>query len=169
MAGLLVMPNTLGMDVIVDLSSGIVYDTVMSQRIVIDTNVLVAGLRSPRGASHRLLRLIGTADFEMALSVPLVLEYEDVLKRQGTDLGLTRDDADRLVDYWCSVAHLQEIHFLWRPVLRDPKDDHVLELAVEAGSKGIVTHNVKDFAGTESFGIQVVRPGEFLRRIGETS
>ncbi len=149
--------------------SGIAYDTNMSRRIVVDTNVVVAGLRSSRGASHRLLRLVGAADFQVTLSVPLALEYEDVLKRESMGLGLSPDDIDRLIDYWCSVAHLQEIHFLWRPVLRDPRDDHVLELAVEAGCAVIVTHNVRDFSEARSFGVEAVRPVEFLRRLGATS
>lgn len=140
----------------------------MGERIVIDTNVMVSGLRSTRGASYRLLRLIGTSDFEIALSVPLALEYEDVLKRTSSDLGLTHDDINRLLEFWCGAAHLQDIHFLWRPVLRDPKDDHVLELAVGAGCRVIVTHNLRDFVHSETFGVQAIRPGEFLRRIGVT-
>ena len=131
--------------------------------------MLVSGPRSSRGASHRILRLIGVADFEIVLSVPLVLEQEDVLKRQAQALGLEDADVDTLIGYWCSVAHLQEIHFLWRPVLRDPKDDHVLELAVAAGCRCIVTHNVRDFAPAGAWGVEAVRPGEFLRRIGAAS
>jgi len=141
----------------------------MSIRILVDTNVIVSGLRSKSGASHRLLQLVGASDFEIALSVPLVLEYEDALKRVSETIGLTPEDVDALIDYWCSVAHLQEIHFLWRPVLRDPKDDHVLELAVEAGCGLIVTHNIRDFAESAAFGVEAVRPGEFLRRMGVTS
>jgi putative PIN family toxin of toxin-antitoxin system len=141
----------------------------MSERVVIDTNVLVSGLRSSRGASHRLLGLIGGADFEIALSVPLVLEHEDVLKRESQTLGLEDADVDTLIQYWCSVAHLQEIHFLWRPVLRDPKDDHVLELAVAAGCRYVVTHNVRDFEPADAWGVEAIRPGEFLRRIGAAS
>jgi len=141
----------------------------MIQRVVIDTNVLVSGLRSSRGASHRVLRLIGVSDFEIALSVPLVIEYEDAIKRGGLEPDISHDDIDRLIEYWCSVAHLQEIHFLWRPVLRDPRDDHILELAVEAGCGLIVTHNVRDFTGADPFGVEAIRPGEFLRRIGDLS
>jgi putative PIN family toxin of toxin-antitoxin system len=140
----------------------------MGELIVIDTNVMVSGLRSNRGASYRLLGLIGASDFEIALSVPLALEYEDVLKRTSSDLGLTHDDINRLLEFWCGVAHLQDIHFLWRPVLRDPKDDHVLELAVGAGCGVIVTHNIRDFARSATFGVETIRPGEFLRRIGVT-
>jgi len=141
----------------------------MRERIIIDTNVAVAGLRSSRGASYRVLQLIGAGHFDIALSVPLVLEYEDVLKRKGSGLGLIGEDVDTLVQYWCSVAHLQQIHFLWRPVLRDPKDDHILELAVAAGSSLIITHNTRDFAESVAWGVEAIRPGEFLRRIGVTA
>ena len=141
----------------------------MVRRIVIDTNVFVSALRSSRGASHRLLTLVGGQGFEIALSVPLVVEYEDVAKRQTDATGLTYEDVDDIIDYLCSVAHLQEIHFLWRPVLRDPGDDHVLELAVEAGCRFVVTHNIRDFAGSEQFGVTAITPGEFLRRIGGSS
>ncbi len=145
---------------------GIAYDTVMPRRVVIDTCVFASALRSRRGASHRVFMLLGRADFEIALSVPLVIEYEDVAKRMTSVTGLPDEDVDDILDYLCSVAHLQEIHFLWRPVLNDPRDDHVLELAVESGCKRVVTHNVKDFAGAERFGVTPVTPGEFLRSIG---
>jgi putative PIN family toxin of toxin-antitoxin system len=141
----------------------------MAPWIVIDTCVFVSALRSSRGASHRLMTLVGGPGFEIALSVPLVVEYEDVAKRQTDVTGLTYQDVDDIIDYLCSVAHLQEIHFLWRPVLRDPGDDHVLELAVEAGCRFVVTHNIRDFAGSEQFGVTAVTPGEFLRTIGGSS
>ncbi len=150
-------------------SRGIAYDTKMVQRVVIDTCVFVSALRSSRGASFRVLSLVGAGAFEIALSVPLVLEYEDATKRLGDATGLSHADIDDVIDYLCSVAHLQEIHFLWRPVLRDPQDDHVLELAVEADCELIVTHNIRDFARTEQFGVPAIRPGELLRRIGEVS
>ena len=145
---------------------GIAYDTAMSPRIVIDTNVLVSALRSSRSASHRLLMLAGGPDFEIALSVPLVLEYEDVAKRMTDVTGLSDSDIDDIIDYLCSVAHLQEIHFLWRPVLRDSRDDQVLELATEAGCSLVVTHNISNFEGSERFGVTAITPGEFLRSIG---
>jgi putative PIN family toxin of toxin-antitoxin system len=141
----------------------------MIQRVGIDTCVFVSALRSSRGASYRLLSLVGTGVFDITLSVPLVLEYEDAAKRLGDATGLSHTDIDDVIDYLCSAAHLQEIHFLWRPVLRDPRDDHVLELAVEAGCELIVTHNIRDFADSEQFGITAVRPGEYLRKIGGVS
>ena len=138
----------------------------MPPSIVLDTNVLIAGLRSRRGASYLLLSRVGGEEFELDLSVPLVLEYEEVAKRQARALGITYGEIDDVVDYLCAVGHHRQIHFLWRPVLRDPQDDMVLELAVEAGSDCIVTHNGRDFGGAAQFGIRVLSPLAFLRRIG---
>jgi putative PIN family toxin of toxin-antitoxin system len=135
-------------------------------RIVVDTSVLVAGLRSRRGAAFRLLREVGKTRFEIALSVPLVLEYEDVLLRQADEMALSAADIDALLDYFCRVAHLQRIFFLWRPLLPDPKDDLVLEVAVAAECEAVITYNLRHFAGAERFGIQVLEPGLFLRKIG---
>lgn len=138
----------------------------MGRRIVIDTSVFISALQSSRGASHQLLTLVGTDLFEIALSVPLVLEYEEAAKRLADLTGLADEDVDDIIDYLCTAGHHQEVHFLWRPVLRDPEDDHVLELAAVAGCDTIVTHNIKDFAGCEDFGVRVQTPGEFLREIG---
>jgi len=135
-------------------------------RVVLDTNVVVAGLRSRRGASFRLLGEVGKGKFEIALSVPLVLEYEDALLRHATATGLSRADVDAVLDYFCSVGHLQSIFFLWRPLLPDPKDDLVLELAVAAGYLTVVTYNVMAFRGAEGLGVSAQRPGAFLGSIG---
>lgn len=137
-------------------------------QVVLDTNVLVAGLRSQRGASFRLLSLVGADHrFGINLSVPLVLEYESALKRPGTVPALTADEIDSVLDYLCSVGHHREIYFLWRPVLRDPKDDMVLEVAVEASCEFVVTHNLRDFRGIERYGVRPLSPSEFLREIGK--
>ena len=137
-------------------------------QVVLDTNILIAGLRSQRGASFRLLSLVGADPrFEINLSVPLVLEYESASKRPGAVPALTDQEIDAVLDYLCSVAHHREIFFLWRPVLRDPKDDMVLEVAVEASCEFVVTHNLRDFKGIERFGIGAITPSEFLREIGE--
>jgi len=138
-------------------------------RVVLDTNVVVAGLRSRRGASFRLLAEVGRGKFEIALSVPLVLEYEDALLRHGSVTGLSRADVDSVLDYFCSVGHLQSIFFLWRPLLPDPKDDLVLEPAVAAGCKTVVTFNIRDFRGAEGLGVSAQRPGDFLKAIGVLS
>ena len=140
-----------------------------SPRVVVDTNVLVAGLRSNRGASYRLLTEVGRGRFEIALSVPLVLEYEDALLRHQAQTGLTRRDVDAVLDYFCSVGHLQTIFFLWRPLLPDPKDDMVVELAVAAGCRTIVTYNVRDFRSAQGLGVAPQVPAEFLKSIGVLS
>lgn len=118
------------------------------------------------GASHQILRRLETDDFTISISVPLILEYEAVAKRQARELGLTYGDVDDVLDYICSVADAREIFYLWRPFLSDARDDLVLELAVEAEADFIVTHNLRDFAGTEQFGIEALSPSDFLRRLG---
>jgi putative PIN family toxin of toxin-antitoxin system len=138
-----------------------------SPQIVVDTNVLVAALRSRRGASHRLLRLIDRGKFEINVSVPLVLEYEAAAKGILHETALTARDIDDIIDYLCAIANRRDVYYLWRPFSRDPKDDMVLELAVAASCEVIVTFNKRDFRGAESFGISVLSPGEFLREIGE--
>jgi predicted nucleic acid-binding protein len=139
-------------------------------QIVVDTNVFYAGLRSRRGASHRLLREIGRNNaFRIHLSVPLVLEYEEIAKRHARTLGLTHAEIDDILDYLCSVAGLHTIFYLWRPFLPDPEDDMLLELGVEAGCQRIVTHNERDFRGSEQFGVRAVTPQQFLSEIGVLS
>jgi putative PIN family toxin of toxin-antitoxin system len=135
--------------------------------IVIDTNVLIATLRSRRGASFRLLKLISTDKFEFSLSVALVLEYEAAAKRLMGEIPLDEDDIDAILDYMCKVGRHQKVSYLWRPYLKDASDDMVLELAVAAGCEGIVTYNKSDFEGVEEFGLTVETAREFLERIGE--
>lgn len=132
-----------------------------------DTNVLVAGLRSRRGASHELLSRVDSGRFQLVLTVPLVLEYEGKGKELAAEMGLTTEDIDTVLDYLCSVGEHTRVSYLWRPLLRDVKDDMVLEAAVAGGCGAIITHNGADFAEAESFGIDVLTPGVFLRRIGE--
>ena len=136
-------------------------------QVVIDTNVLLAALRSNRGASYRLLSLIGDDRWQLNLSVPLLLEYEDVLKRPDAGLSLTHEDIDVILNFLCAIANRREIFYLWRPILLDPKDDFILELAVESSADFIITFNTKDFIDIERFGLVAITPREFLRQIGE--
>ena len=131
-------------------------------QVVLDTNVLVAGLRSRRGASFALLDLVGRDAFDIHLSVPLVLEYEDVLRRDIGGLVVPASAVEAVLDFHCAVAGHHRIHFLWRPTLRDPSDDMLLELAVAAEADVIVTHNLRDFAGLDRFGIRAESPRSFL-------
>ena len=128
---------------------------------------MFAALHYKRGASFRLLSLIDDSRWQANLSVPLVLEYEDVLKRPAADLPFTSAEVDDFLDFLCANASQREIFYLWRPALRDPKDDLILELAVESGCHFIITVNVKDFAGSERFGVKAQTPRDFLRELGE--
>ena len=134
---------------------------------VIDTNVLVSALMSNRGASYKILSLMPTGKFEFHLSVPLVCEYESVLKRSELKLTWTMDEIDELLGIICLLGVKQEIWYLWRPFLQDAGDEFVAEVAVTAQAEAIVTQNVRDFKGMEKFGIKVLTPKEFLQRIGE--
>ena len=115
--------------------------------IVIDTNVVIAALRSQKGASYKLLSLIGTNKFEIHDSVAIVLEYEDVIQRHRTEAGLSQDDVSIFIDSLCSMARHHKIYFLWRPSLPDANDELLLELAVAASCEYIVTRDPKGFRG----------------------
>ena len=133
--------------------------------VVLDTNVLVSALRSQRGASYEIIAALGRGEFDVSVSVSLLLEYEATLLRHADELNIDTEDALGLVDYICQIATAQEIFFLWRPFLRDAGDDLVLEVAVAAGSGAIVTHNVSDFSGVETLGIRVLTPKQFLHEL----
>jgi putative PIN family toxin of toxin-antitoxin system len=137
----------------------------VASRIVLDTNVLVSALQSRRGASFRLLSAVGRGHFELVISVPLVLEYEAAALEHRPS-RISADDVAAVLDYLCAESHLQEVHFLWRPLLSDPKDDMVLEVAVAGRCEAIVTYNLKDFVGAEQFGLRVVKPPDLLRHLG---
>jgi putative PIN family toxin of toxin-antitoxin system len=141
----------------------------MPPSVVIDTNVLIAGLRSATGASYQVLDRLGSEAFLVNISVPLILEYEAVAKEHARELGLTFGEIDDVLDFICQIAEPRTIFYLWRPFLPDPRDDLVLELAVEAGAQFIVTHNRRDFVGAEQFGVTILSPGAFLRQLGVLS
>lgn len=135
-------------------------------RIVLDTNVLVAASRSTRGAAYAVVSQLPSPKFEIALTVPLYVEYQDVLTRpEMMKAQYVVDDAIGFTRYLSSIAHQQNVYFLWRPWLKDPKDDMVLEAAIASQSSYIVTHNLKDFVNRgveETFGIYPVSPQQFL-------
>lgn len=134
-------------------------------RAVIDTNVLVAALRSSTGASHEILLAADQGDFEVALSVPLLAEYDDVCHRPESGIPIPPTAVDAVINRIAQISRQQAIHYLWRGVLPDPKDDMVLEVAVAAGATHIVTFNRKHLKQASEFGIAVVKPSEFLNLI----
>ena len=136
-------------------------------KIVIDTNVIVSALKSRNGYSFKLLSIIDDKRFQISISVPLILEYEDAIKREKSKIGLNNEDIGDILDYICYVGEKRIIYYLWRPYLSDPKDDMILELAVESESDIIITFNKVDFKGVDKFGIKLLTPKEFFRLIGE--
>ena len=133
--------------------------------IILDTNVLHAGLYSSRGASYRILRLIEKGKIKPVLSTALLFEYEDILKRNKRILKIKDSDIEIILDNLCVLSKHQKIYFLWRPYLSDPKDDLILELAVASSIKTIVTHNIKDFKNINKFGVKAITPKILLEEI----
>jgi len=134
-------------------------------RIVLDTNVLYAGLYSSKGASFKVLKAIDEGKLQIVISTTLLFEYEDILRRNQVILGLSNQEIEKILNYFCLRGEHQKIYFLWRPYLPDPKDDHLLELAIASGTKLIVTHNTKDFKGVEEFGIRSLTPKRLLEEM----
>lgn len=136
-------------------------------RVVLDTDVVVAAVLSERGASRRMLLQVVDGLLLALVSVSLMLEYEAVLKRPEHlhAAGITVDDAEIILDQLAASMTPFELFFLWRPLLRDGADDMVLETAVNGSADMIITFNIRDFGDVPGrFGIEVCRPGEFLRR-----
>ncbi len=132
---------------------------------ILDTSVLVAGLRSNRGASFQILRAIRAGEIRIAVSVALVLEYEAVLLRPGLVPAFSPRDIGKIVDGLCLLADHQQVFFAWRPFLPDPDDDLVLELAVAATASFVITHNISDFHGSGSMGVRAITPAAALNLI----
>jgi putative PIN family toxin of toxin-antitoxin system len=133
---------------------------------VLDTDILVAAFRSDTGASRRILVAALDRRFDLLLSVPLMLEYESVLRRPEhlKAAGMSEEDVAEVLNGLALVGKRVRLAFRWRPALPDPNDDMVLETAVNGQADAIVTFNQRDFnpiAGR--FGCRVMRPGDFLR------
>ncbi len=133
-------------------------------KIVIDTNVLVAALKSRKGASFQIVSMLPERLYHPMLSVPLMLEYEDVLKRQIHKLNA--NDIDAILNIFAKYSKHVKIYYLWRPFLQDAKDDMLLELALAGGAEAIITFNVNDFKQVKShFGINIIKPRDLLQAI----
>jgi len=136
-------------------------------RAVLDTNILVAALRSPKGASSVLLDRLSQGRFALLVSVPLFLEYEAVLSRpdQLAAFGLTVAQVDVILDYLANVAQVVRMHYLWRPQLNDVADEMVLDTAINGRADVLVTFHVRHFSPASNFGTEVLLPGDALRRL----
>lgn len=135
--------------------------------VTLDTNVLYQALKSTRGASHYILQQVRERQVQIALSVPLFHEYQDVLKREKSvkDFGLKTEDIDKFLRFIAYVGRTFETYFLFRPNLGDEKDNMIVELAVTSQSEYLVTSNIKDFQNAElQFDqLHVITPGEFVK------
>jgi len=137
-------------------------------RLVLDTDVVVAGMRSPTGASAALLLAALEGRVTLMMSVPLVIEYEAIctLPQHRLAAGLSERECRIFLDGLVALAEPVESHFLWRPQLRDPADEMVLEAAVNGHANAIVTFNTRDFGSVPArFGLELCKPAEALRRL----
>jgi putative PIN family toxin of toxin-antitoxin system len=135
-------------------------------RLVLDTDVLVAALRSDKGASRQLVVLALDRKIELLVSVPLMVEYEAVLTRPAhlTASGLSAAEVNEILDGMAGVITPVRLRFLWRPKLNDPADEMVLETAVNGGADSLVTFNIRHLAvAAREFGIRVIRPPDALK------
>lgn len=137
-------------------------------KVVLDTNVIVAAMRSPTGASAALLMAARRGEINIVANVALALEYEATCSRAEHVLasGLSAHQVSIFLDAVVAMAEPVETHFLWRPLLRDPADEFVLEAAANGRAAAIITFNQRDFGTVPlQFGVEVLSPITALRRI----
>ena len=133
-----------------------------------DTDAVVAAMRSPAGASAAIVRAARHGHATLLLSVPLAMEYEAVCRRpeHRLEAGLSDRQVEIFLDAIIAMAEPVPTHFLWRPQLRDPNDEIVLEAAVNGRADALVTFNVRDYGNAASqFGVEVLLPREAIARI----
>jgi len=136
---------------------------------ILDTSVLIAALRSRRGASFELLQPADDKRWCLHISTALLLEYEEIARREAQHFWLNPGRIEDVLDFLCAHSQEHAVSFRWRPFLTDPNDDFILELAVAAGVRYVVTHNVRDFASVENFGVQAVTPGQMLMKLRQST
>jgi putative PIN family toxin of toxin-antitoxin system len=137
-------------------------------RVVLDTSVVVAALRTTLGAGSAVLRLVAEREMIALATPPLFLEYEEVLQRAEQRLahGLDNEELESFLSELAAVVEPIELHFRLRPQLRDPKDEMVLETAINARADALVTYNISDFAvAGRRFQIPVLTPGQLLQKV----
>jgi putative PIN family toxin of toxin-antitoxin system len=147
----------------------VIYDIIAVLRLILDTDVLVAAIRSRSGASWQLVDGALAGRFTLLLSVALVLEYEAVLTRsEHLKVGLDSGDIHELLDALLSVAQRVRNSYLWRPMLPDPNDDMVLEAAVNGNATALVTFNLRHFLpAMQRFSCRVLLPRDALQTLRE--
>jgi predicted nucleic acid-binding protein len=132
-------------------------------RVVLDTSVVIAAARSQRGASSLLIDWLDDGRFDAVISYKLILEYEMTLRREIQAGGWSDADVTDFLDFMCTAGQRIAPLFLLRPLLTDPNDEFIVGLAFAARVDYVVTHNVRDFKGSEPFGIEAIHPGQFVK------
>jgi len=140
-------------------------ETVNEPRAVLDTNVLVAAFRSRTGASFEIFQRLRRDEWTAILSNHLVYEYEEILKQDAAALSLSLDDVDQILNAICARGEEWPLTHDWAPILEDPDDEPLVQLAHESGAMVIVTHNTRHLQPAAKLGIQVLKPREFLARL----
>ena len=138
-----------------------------SYQIVIDTNVILAGLRSKNGASYKLLSILNDKRFQINISATLIFEYEEILKREKQQIGLTNEEIDDIINGICYLANHHDIFYIWRPLAKDKDDDFLIDLALKCQAQFIISYNDKDLRPIEKFGVSILNPKQFLQLLGE--
>jgi len=136
-------------------------------RVILDTNVILAAMRSRTGASYRLLMTIVHARWQSVMTPALMYEYEDVARRPGNAPGLSPQDITDILDLIYRESHRQLVWFSWRPASPDPGDDLVLDAAIAGGCDFVVSFNERHLRAARDFGIEVLTPAALLKLIGE--
>ena len=134
-------------------------------RAIIDTNVFLGALWSRHGAAFEIFTLLRQGCWQLVLSNHLLFEYEEIAKRNAQQLGLRSQDIDYILDALSAVAEFRRLEPDWIPRLSDPDDEPLLQMAVEARVPVIVTRNLVHLKPAQSFGIDVLTPGQFLARL----
>jgi putative PIN family toxin of toxin-antitoxin system len=136
--------------------------------VVVDSNVVFSSLFSSKGYSFDLIELLRAKAFKIAITPPLLFEYEDLLCRPGKIPHLTREEIDAFLNWLTFISRRHRVHYLWRPRLPDPRDDLVLEAALASSAKFIVTFNARHFRPAESLGILALDPYQFISQYIQT-
>jgi predicted nucleic acid-binding protein len=130
-----------------------------------DTNILYAAFRSRLGASFEVFRRLRLGEWTAIVSNHLVHEYEEVLKANAQALGLSLRDVDELLNAICARAEEWQLQPGWWPILTDPDDEPLVQLACESAANLIVSHNVRHLAPAARIGVEILKPGQFLARL----
>lgn len=137
-------------------------------RAVMDTNVLVAAFRSRTGASFEIFQRLRRDEWTAILDNHLIYEYEEILKQDAADLSLSLNDVDQILNAISARAEEWPLTHDWEPILDDPDDEPLVQLAQESGAFVIITHNTRHLEPSAKMGIQILKPSEFLTRLRQS-